>query len=254
MLLDDGSPDPTPMSQTATDFGTGFTRFQKNRGISAAWNALATHAFNQGAEIAVILNDDILVNDKWLLPMVYLLETNPQVGVASWQINWFNKEDAEAIILNPETGPVRDHNKVLDESRRHPNWEWSRPGKLGAPCGCCFAVTRECFMEVGGFNENMKSFFEETLFGYQAMLKGFQPRSMNGPLLWHGWAQTFGRNPELMASLRHQQSRQIFWDTLRVPENERGPKNPFLFVERTIFQPALDRPLKWWTPEGIKEQ
>jgi GT2 family glycosyltransferase len=253
MLLDDGSPDPTPMQQAATELGAGYTRFSTNRGISASWNALACHAFNQGADIAVILNDDILVNDNWLIAMLSFLEQNPHAGVASWPFFWFQKEDVPAILADRETGPVRNYTGELKSELRHPSWEYERPGRLGAPAGCCFAVTRECFTAVKGFNENMKSFFEEILFGYQAMLQGFQPYQINGPFLWHGWSRTFQTNPELMASTRHRDSREIFWNTLGVPPNERDPKSPFTWAERTIYQPAPNKPLKWWTPTGMRE-
>lgn len=254
VLCDDGSPKSPEMHQVAMDYGVDiFVRHDQNRGISASWNAIAKAAWELGAEIAVILNDDILVHDDWLASMVYFLEENPSEGAASWPFVWFQKHDAPGIIADPRTGMVRTHQGEPSEQLRNPPWLWIRPGRAGAFAGCCFAITRAAWEAVGGFNEEMKSFFEETLFGYQMMQHGFQARCLTGPLLWHAWSQTFRESPELHAGERGVQSREIFWRVMNVPPEHRDKTRPFTWVEDTIFKPAPDRRVKWWTPMGVQE-
>ncbi len=191
--VDDGSPTGEARDKAelaCIDNGAEFIQHESNRGIPAAWNSLARFC---EADIVVLLNDDIQVGGKlhdsttnedvfigshrWLEAAVYMLENNPDIGVVGWPTS--NRE--------PTTG-AEYYSQVSD----------GPPGFCGAPVGCCFAFRQKDFEAVGGFWEELISFYEEIDFGFMMYEK---LRMRNCMLPWppmiHWHSQTFAKNPEL---------------------------------------------------------
>ena len=245
VLVDDASPKEREMRAVASDYGADYIRFDGNRGISAGWNAICRHAWDQGATWAAVLNDDILVNDNWLVAMDVFLTRNKGISGVGWPIVWFDAEDVSAILADPATAPVRTLQPNL----------WGRPGcSGGAFAGCCFGVTREAWERIGGFDEGFKSFYEETLFGYQGLEAGYVPLQLSGPFLWHQWSQTFAASPELKGSDRMRFSRELFWDKTGTPKDQRHHDGRCFDYVSNKYRDRMvaPAPLTWWTPAGIQ--
>jgi len=113
--------------------------FQENKGYGGGCNAGAKITKN---EIIVFLNCDLFVGYNWLNN---LLEPFKDEKVAITGARLFNNEGIEYPTL-----------------------------KTGRAVGCCFAVRRKIFEEMGGFDENFFLFFEETDFCDRVITAGYK--------------------------------------------------------------------------------
>ena len=254
VLVDDGSPEAAipDFQALAKEYRATLIRFPENRGVAAGWNAICREAWSRGLDWCVIFNDDILVNNGWLIAMETFLANTPHAGVAGYPLAWFRPEDIEAIIADPATAPVRDHHGGPSTVQAlHPEL-WATPGCSGGGfVGCAFGVTRRGWEAVGGFNEALITWFEENLFAYQLLDHELVPCGLTGPVIYHqGSATTGPRRRELRE--RHKASCQALWDTLKVPEYQRS-RGPFTWLqEQHASRQILTPPITWWTPDGVR--
>ena len=126
--------------------------FRRNRGTSAAWNAIA-RAY-QAKNIA-IFNDDILVWPGWIEAMRTTLD-NPAVGVAG------------LIAYHGWSEWNRRNTQPVEDALQHLTYQ-----HLIYPGGSCLLFRQSVFQEIGGFDEGLWTGFEEVDFSMRAMELGY---------------------------------------------------------------------------------
>lgn len=256
VVVDDGSPRVQATRAAVEPFKSElplhFLEHGKNRGISAGWNT-AVRALD--AEIAVLLNDDVILpSGDWLGAMVLPLDECPGVGGVG--VNWhaFLPEDVPALLASPESDQAvtpRDcvSKQHAPERRGH---EDHGPGRVMCPGGQLFAFRRADFDAIGGFDEGMLSFFEESLFGsLMARDRKKIGVQLNFPMCWHLWSATFKQNPELHAGARMAASRRRYIERMQVPPAFHGDKpGPFDYVNPTYLGALPPVPVRYRKRDG----
>lgn len=200
-----------------------------NRGISAGWNTLSRAT---DAPVVALLNDDVIVpSGGWLRALSHVVEKSPGVGSVGANMHWFLSEDADALTRSPDSDrsvTPRDHEKRHAPERREMEACTDvgggcklkgNPGRVMCPTGQMFAFRRSDFETVGGFDERMKSFYEESSFGTELAARGMITAILNWPFCWHMWSATFRENPELDAGRRIAHSRSIYRERWAIPES-----------------------------------
>jgi len=250
VVVDDGSPEPD-LGRTREVVHTWDARgvpivyieHGRNRGIPAGWNS-ATRATD--APYVVMINDDVIVVEHWLRGLVHVLEHSPDVGVVG--VNWhaFLPEDVPALLsAEREVVPRDPESKAQVPTRRAD--ENCNPGRVMCPTGQLFAFRRADFDAIGGFDENLKSFYEESLFGslMAARLRKIGVQ-LSGPAVWHQWSASFAANPELQAGERLNASRAYYRRFFNVPEGT----HEFDYVNQLYFDTIGDVDVEWLRPNG----
>jgi len=180
VILDDGTPNIEKRDgilELAARFDVDFIQHERNEGIPKSWNDLTRHF---STEISFLFNDDICIcNENWMKCAIYALEQNDKVAVVGYPL----------IQIDPATG-LPNINYSL------PNLD-SSPGRVGAVVGCAFAFKRKAFDEVNGFDENIKSFYEETDFGFKLAQLGYYSVMLPFPPIEHCGSQSFGQNIDI---------------------------------------------------------
>lgn len=127
----------------ASEKNVAVISFRRNRGTSAAWNAIA-RLFD--CEKVAILNDDIRVHEgwKWAMDQV-LIDSNVGAVSFSWGEN---------------TRPFSTDLRVVRYECIY-------------PCGAFLMMRKDVFDHVGGFDENLWISLEEVDFGIRATQLGY---------------------------------------------------------------------------------
>ena len=223
VLVDDGSPNVEDTRRVARDWMTRlplvFIEHGVNRGIAAGWN---TASRATGAETVVLINDDVIVSNGWLPPILHVLDRSPLVGVVGQSWHAFLPEDAGALLASPDSDRdviPRDPVTKAHAPERRISAEDTNPGRVMCPTGQLFGFRRADFDAIGGFDEAYKAFYDESDFGTAMAAKlGKIGCQIAWPFIYHLWSATYGANPELNPSERMAASRAHYRQKWRVPE------------------------------------
>lgn len=241
MVDDSGKPEHQRASRAVAErFGARWLCHEVNRGISAGWNTLARAS---ASPLIALLNDDIIVSKGWVEALAFFLEQNPHAGTCGLHFNFLVPDDVSVLVADPDAPPpARDPFSKAPKADDHD--PYSEPGLMMCPPGCCFGFTREKFDLVGGFDENFKSFYEESDFGTALASRGFPSYVTPWPTLGHIWSATFAQAPELAPSDRMTESRVRYIEKWGGHFEQTNPR----FMSR--IEPRLTR---WLTPGGPRE-
>jgi len=222
VIVDDGSPrvdaTRTVVASHKERLPIYFVEHGNNRGISAGWNTCA-RAFD--SELIVLINDDVIISKGWLRALTHVLEHSPGVGAVGQAMHWFTRDDVSKLIEGPDSDrevTPRNHERVPAPERRE-MFEGCNPGRVMCPTGQLFAFRRSDFDAIGGFDEEMKSFYEESSFGTSLAARGLISAQVCWPHSWHMWSETFRSNPELDAGNRMNHSREVYRRKWQVPDS-----------------------------------
>lgn len=252
VVVDDGSPTvalTTAVYQKwATKLNITYIVHEQNRGISAGWN---TCSRTINAENVVLINDDVIISDGWLDALLHPLDHSPQVGVVGQSWHAFTLDDVPELLRTIDSDKnviPRDPVTKAQVPERRATYEDTNPGRVMCPTGQLFAFRRKDFDEIGGFCEEMRSFYEESLFGSQMAMRGKIGVQLNWPFNWHMWSATFGNNPELNASERLRHSHNVYCRIMNVPDE--WNKDPFGYINPKYLGAIGDVPVEFLRKEG----
>lgn len=140
----------------------------------------------------LFLNNDCIVTDNFLDPLVAFLEKNPTVGIVQPTI----------IFYRPNT---RLHNKInsvgsfllkngflyhQDYGKNFTKQKYPKPFEIFSAYGACFLVRREVIDKVGLFDPDYFVYFEETDLCHRAWLAGYSVVAYPSVHVFHKGAQT----------------------------------------------------------------
>jgi GT2 family glycosyltransferase len=164
----------------------------KNKGFAGACNM---GAMNSTGDYLIFLNADTVVTPNWITPMIDLFQ-DPKVGiVGNLQIKEGGKFDGTIDSAGSEwswhfmnfmhIGRHFMHGSPLQVpmTPKEVPEDMMSVGEREMVTGCCFAIPRHLYNEVGGFDENYKIGYWEDAdlnlkvrsMGYKVM---FQPKSV----------------------------------------------------------------------------
>lgn len=275
VVCDDGS-QPANL-QLARDicakYGVPLLEHEQNEGIPATWNHLG-YAFGAKSEIIVWLNNDMLMVPHWLRSLVFFLDANkdvPSLGTVSLQPRHVPRDAPKTYFraMLPSLGhTVWKFEGLLDGKEQHHeailahdphlrgktmesrDGEGQGIGKVMCPCGCSFACRREAFNLVGGFDENILSFHEESLFGSMLAKNGRASFCLNYPRPYHVISGTFMNSPELQQNQRMISSRRYYREVMGVPAGE--PDSGFDWVNAQLMPKIPAYEFKYLAPNYDK--
>lgn len=192
-LVDNGSTDETAVF--AKKIGEGlfgsrhFTliRNEENKGFAIASNQGAEAACADGCEFVLFLNNDTLVTENWLPPLIKALD-DPKIGLAG------------PLLLYPDNtvqhcGVVRDFNGFLihiysGHLRSHPR---IRERCFKVLTGAALMVRTREFIRLGKFYEEYQNGFEDVDLGYTYFHSGFMGKMVPESVVYHLESKTPGR-------------------------------------------------------------
>jgi GT2 family glycosyltransferase len=178
VVVDDGSNPPIALSER----GLKVVRNDRPRLLAAARNMGAA---NSSGEVLVFVDDDCVIARDALTPLVDALSSDPSVGIVGPVI---------AYLSSPDT--------IWCAGSQHGKWTGlARLRGQGAPlqaaktlppeCDdfpCAFAMRREVFDEVGGFDEDLQFHMTEGDIAERVRARGYRVALSANALVWHDFA------------------------------------------------------------------
>ena len=197
VIVDDGSPKVHETRRVAKKFRVPLIEHGKNLGISAGWNTIANYGKEVGSDYIVIINDDIIVTENWLESLCYFFEGNKEYNIGMVGLPFYHCYDIRCI-----------NKKKITEYSNFKLGNEPLP-LLNAP-GYLFMISIDTYDLVGGFPTEVKSQYEDVIFGFKLYKRGYLSYVLPSPYIYHQWGKTFADNPELQGTKELNRSRKVF--------------------------------------------
>lgn len=195
IVADDGS-DDAPLGQAkavAGRFAVDMLFGHGRTGVAATWNRIVRHC--PTARAVVLINDDVEVVADWLSVLLHTIEANANIGMASLNCRM-------GVTASQITEPPR-----IDYHEAH---IMSGGGGLLSSGGAIFALRRDAYDLVGGFDERYFCFYEEVDIGVALRKAGLWNVIVSYPHPFHLGGATTSEPRNIIAPMHLAESRRLF--------------------------------------------
>jgi GT2 family glycosyltransferase len=168
-------------------------RFPEVKLLHSDYNLGFAGGNNSGAQLAdgrylVFLNPDTLVEPGWLQALLGALENDPSAGLATSQIVLM--QDPQQI--NTCGNEVHLSGLTLCRAAGSRRDTAGQPSEVGAVSGAAFAIRRDLFERLGGFDPDFFLYMEDTDLSWRARLAGYRCLYVPASVVRHDYRLTFG--------------------------------------------------------------
>lgn len=159
----------------------------ENLGFGGGNNLGARYA---EGEYLVFANPDTIVTPGWWEALVEALAADPAIGMVTSRILLI--DDPER--LNTAGNDVHLTGLTLCRGMGRPAGEYDVPAIVSAVSGAAFAIRRDLFQQLCGFDEDFFLYMEETDLSWRAQLAGFECQYVPASKVYHHYRLRFGPN------------------------------------------------------------
>ena len=167
--------DTEAIRKLAAEQGWGLVETGRNAGFGAGVNAGARVALDQGADVLVVANPDLAVTAEVVAELAAVVRADHDVAVAPRIVRpdgslWFgggviSLDEARTRLVPddaPDDAPDSGAGTVLAGSPRTPPWI----------SGACFAMHRDLWTTVAGFDDDYFLYWEDVDLSYRVVKAG----------------------------------------------------------------------------------
>jgi len=187
IIVDNASVDGSAEYVETTYPGVIVIRTRSNLGFGHANNLGARHGTG---EYLAFLNPDTVVAPGWLDALIAALRVEPRAGLATSEVRLLGKPDH----INTCGNDVHYTGLALCRglgSQASPLAE-DRPVEVGAVSGAAFAMRKDLFERLGGFDGDFFMYVEDTDLSWRARLAGYKSIYVPGSVVYHDYELQFG--------------------------------------------------------------
>ena len=185
-VADNGSTDGS-LAMLAEEFPMVKTIvFSENYGFADGYNK----AFEQiDAEYAVLLNSDVEVTPRWLVPLVEYMDIHPKVAACQPKLMAYHQKDefeyagAMGGYLDRYGYPYC-RGRIFDTIEKD-HGQYDTDVSLLWATGACLATRLNIYKEVGGLDGRFFAHMEEIDFCWRLRCRGYEVRSVADSVVYH---------------------------------------------------------------------
>lgn len=159
-------------------------RSRTNLGFGAANNLAACHAAGQ---YLAFLNPDTIVTPGWLEELIRALELDPRAGLATSRILLAD----DPTRINACGNDVHCSGLTLCRGIGKGSSALSQREEVQAISGAAFAIRRDLFEMLGGFDETFFLYMEDTDLSWRARLAGYWCIYVPSSVVYHEYELCF---------------------------------------------------------------
>jgi GT2 family glycosyltransferase len=156
----------------------------KNMGFTGGNNVGLRHALAQGADYALLLNNDTEVAPDFLRQLVQAMEADPTVGIAGPTIYYHEQAD----VIWSAGGAIdwrRGSTRMVGLNERDEGQFGAEPHTVDFVTGCATLVRQAVMEQVGLLDERFFAYYEETEWCVRVRQAGFKIVHVPQAKVWH---------------------------------------------------------------------
>src|SRR5574344_100358 len=171
-------------------------KYQFAKLIDGHGNLGTSKANKLGASVSTgdfffFLNSDTILKNNAIFFMLKCFQTNPNIGAVCGNLFDKNGAPTHSYILKESSlsQMKRAQSLLCRRFTKDKNYQFnftSSPIAIGGYiCSADLLVSRKCFYDVGGFDEDIFMYSEDALFGHSLLLKGYVQLCTPGAMITH---------------------------------------------------------------------
>lgn len=144
---------------------------ESNRGFSAGNNIGIQYALNNGADYVLLLNNDTIVQEDFLLSMVEFSEEHPECGCSSCRIYYYTEQNKiwyDGGDFNYNNGRAVHYR--FNETKTNVKGI----NEAGFISGCCMFIPAKVIKKVGLMDEDYFLYVEDTEYSLRIKQAGYK--------------------------------------------------------------------------------
>ena len=229
-VADNGSTDGSPEWVAENFSQVKLILLDKNYGFAGGYNLALSQL---DAKYFVLLNSDIEVTEKWLLPLVSLMDNNPDVASCQPKIlsyyhkNQFEHAGAAGCFIDKYGYPFcrgRIINKVEND-----NGQYDSPIDVFWSSGACMIVRSDAWKKCGGFDADFFAHMEENDLCWRFNKAGYRICFLPDSVIYHVGGGTLAYSSPFKTYLNFRNSLFLLYKNL--PDNK---LQRILFIRRLL--------------------
>lgn len=191
IVVDNGSEDSSCQQFVANFSHCKVIKNQENLGFAAGNNIGIREALKGGADYVLMINNDTIVKDDFLEPMVHCLEHNKRAGVAGGKIYYYDDPDRIWTV----GGDVRilRGGSIYYGGGEKDMGQYNTIKQMTHISGCMSLIKREVLERVGLLSEQFFFRGSEWDFCYRVFKQGYQMFYIPESVIWHKVSRTCDR-------------------------------------------------------------
>lgn len=198
IVVDNASPNESKEElEKNSQLGYRFIYSTENNGYASGNNIGLKYAFNQGYKYALILNNDILFNDKeFLKKLLEVVDKDNKIAVVNPDIYspsgyLFNRDSTRPNLFDYTIG------MYLYKKRGRKIQDIDKYGYVYRPQGCCMLVDLNKLNQVDYMDDSTFLYYEEVILAERLLNKGFRCACCTDTSIIHNHSTTVKSSFEL---------------------------------------------------------
>ena len=189
ILVDNGSHDGSCEFMENAYPQVKLIKLSENTGFAKGNNIGIKEAFrDEDIMYIALLNNDTKVDIHWLSEMVKVAEENESIGMCSCKI-FLGETDTIQNIANYITRDGSGGSLLFGKAD---NNKYSRNMEVFCPCGAAVLYKRKMLEQIGLFDEDFFSYFEDLDLGWRGRLNGWKCIYVANAIVYHYHSKTYG--------------------------------------------------------------
>jgi len=183
-VVDNGSTDGSVAAIQARFPHVRLIENDRNLGFVGGNNVGLRHALEEGADYALLLNNDTVVDPSLVRLLVEVADSNPDVGVAGPTICYYDRPDciwSAGGAIDWRQGRTR----MIGLNERDVGQFGHSPREVDFVTGCAMLVRRAALEQVGLLDERFFAYYEDAEWCVRMRRAGFKVVHVPEARLWH---------------------------------------------------------------------
>jgi GT2 family glycosyltransferase len=165
-----------------------------NGGYSYGNNIAMERAFSNGAQFVFIINNDIILDPKCIENLISAASRDKTIGIIGPKVMVYSKPDT--IDNAGIVGSIPKARYTWIGMGEKDKGQYENLIDILYQDGCAILISKACYEKIGGFDEWLWTYSEESDLCMRARKAGFRVCCLQKSKVWHKGAATLGRNSQ----------------------------------------------------------
>ncbi len=221
VVVDNASKEVFKTDRKFANFNLKVIGLEENLGFAGGQNLGIKFALKNGADYVVVLNNDVILDNNFLIELLNTFKKDESCGLVSPKIyfakgyefhkeRYSQKEQGKVIWY---AGGILDWKNVLGSHRgvdEVDKGQYEKLGKTDFVSGCCIMIKRQVFEKIGFFDEKYFLYYEDNDLSQRAKRQGFSVYYQPKAFLWHLNAGSTGGSGSMLHDYYITRNRLLF--------------------------------------------